>query len=160
MGAVGGYCVSNHDQFDILRVACRPYMFTASLPPATVASVRAALTAVRQRPELRDALWANVRRFYGALAEAGFKLGSTPSPIVAICLDSDQTTLAIWRTLLDRGYYVNVGLPPATPSGESLLRCALSAAHSKDQLDGLADALITLGHEHGVLAKPLRVAKA
>jgi len=73
-----------------------------------------------------------------------------------VCLDSEQTTLAMWRALLDRGYYVNVGLPPATPSGESLLRCAISAAHSEAQLDGLAEQLISLGHEYGVLPEDLR----
>jgi 8-amino-7-oxononanoate synthase len=157
LGAVGGYCVSNHEQFDILRVACRPYMFTASLPPATVASVRAALTAVRDRPELREKLWSNVERFYGALSSAGFQLGSVASPIVAVCLDSEQTTLGMWRSLLDNGFYVNVGLPPATPSGESLLRCAISAAHSHEQLDALAQHLIKLGREYGVLSD-LRIA--
>ncbi len=127
LGAVGGFCVSNHAQFDILRVACRPYMFTASLPPATAASVRAALAAVRSRPELRARLWSNVDRLHSALSDAGFQLGPTPSPIVAVRLESEDTTLAMWRALLDGGYYVNIGLPPATPSGESLLRCAISA---------------------------------
>jgi 8-amino-7-oxononanoate synthase len=159
LGAVGGYCASNHAQFDILRVACRPYMFTASLPPATVASVRAALAAVRERPQLRAKLWDNVERLYGALADAGFKLGSTPSPIVAVCLDSEATTLAMWRALLDGGYYVNVGLPPATPSGESLLRCAISAAHSPAQIDGLSARLIELGQAYGVLPAPRVAAK-
>ncbi|MDR6624705.1 serine palmitoyltransferase [Caulobacter segnis] len=151
LGAIGGYCVSNHERFDILRIACRPYMFTASLPPATVASVRAALKAVRERPELRARLWRNVRQLYDALGGAGFQLGPTPSPIVAVCLPSDETTMAMWRALLDEGYYVNIGLPPATPSGESLLRCAISAAHSGDQIEGLAKTLIRLGHAFGVL---------
>ena len=160
LGAVGGYCVSNHEQFDILRIACRPYMFTASLPPATVASVRAALKAVKERPHLRAKLWANVSRLYGALEAAGFQLGSTPSPIVAVCLESDATTLAMWRALLEAGYYVNIGLPPATPSGESLLRCAISAAHTEAQMDDLAQAMIRLGHEFGVLAEQRLMAKA
>ena len=160
LGAVGGYCVSNHEQFDLLRIACRPYMFTASLPPATVASVRAALKAVKARPHLRAKLWANVNRLYGALEAAGFQLGSTPSPIVAVCLESDATTLGMWRALLEAGYYVNIGLPPATPSGESLLRCAISAAHTEAQMDGLAEALIRLGHAFGVLAEPRLMAKA
>mgnify|MGYP002723432211 CR=1 FL=1 len=159
LGAVGGYCVSSHEQFDILRVACRPYMFTASLPPATVASVRAALGVMRARPQLRDQLWANVHRLYGALSEAGFQLGSTPSPIVAVCLASEETTLAMWRALLEGGYYVNIGLPPATPSGESLLRCAISAAHTPEQIDGLAAQLIDLGHAFGALAEVKRAAK-
>jgi 8-amino-7-oxononanoate synthase len=160
LGAVGGYCVSNHERFDILRVACRPYMFTASLPPATVASVRAALSAVRTRPQLRAKLWSNVRRLYGALGDAGFQLGSTPSPIIAVRLESEQTTLAMWRALLERGYYVNVGLPPATPSGECLLRCAVSAAHSEAQIDGLADQLVALGQAFGALPRPRQAAKA
>lgn len=160
LGAVGGYCVSNHEQFDILRVACRAYMFTASLPPATVASVRAALKAVRERPQLRARLWRNVRRLHDALADAGFQLGAAPSPIVAVCLPSDETTLALWRALLDNGYYVNVGLPPATPSGESLLRCAVSAAHDDAQIDGLADQLIRLGQAFGALPQPRQAAKA
>jgi 8-amino-7-oxononanoate synthase len=160
LGAVGGYCVSNHEQFDILRVSCRAYMFTASLPPATVASTRAALKVVHERPNLRAKLWENVHRLYNTLAGAGFQLGSTPSPIVAVCLPSEETTLAMWRALLDGGYYVNVGLPPATPSGESLLRCAVSAAHSKDQIDGLADQMIRLGQALGALQKPQSVAKA
>jgi len=154
LGAVGGYCVSNHERFDLLRLACRPYMFTASLPPATAASVRTALKAVAERPELRERLWRNVHRLYAALDDAGFQLGPTPSPIVAVCLDAEATTLAMWRALLDAGYYVNVGLPPATPSGESLLRCAISAAHSDEQIDGLAERLIRLGQDFGVLSAP------
>ncbi|WP_411675567.1 serine palmitoyltransferase [Caulobacter segnis] len=160
LGAVGGYCVSNHARFDLLRLACRPYMFTASLPPATAASVRTALKAVAERPELRERLWRNVHRLYAALDDAGFQLGPTPSPIVAVCLDAEATTLAMWRALLDAGYYVNVGLPPATPSGESLLRCAISAAHSDEQIDGLAERLIRLGREFGVLSAPRRVLTA
>jgi 8-amino-7-oxononanoate synthase len=159
LGAVGGYCVSDHAQFEILRLACRPYMFTASLPPATVASVRAALAAVRERPALRQALWDNARRLHGALSEAGFQLGAEPSPIVAVCLPSDQTALALWRGLLDGGYYVNIGLPPATPSGESLLRCAISAAHSPAQIDGLAEQMIGLGQAFGVIPAPRRAAQ-
>ncbi len=160
LGAVGGYCVSSHEQFDILRVACRAYMFTASLPPATVASTRAALKVVRERPQLRAKLWENVHRLYNALDGAGFQLGSTPSPIVAVCLQDEATTLAMWRALLDRGYYVNVGLPPATPSGESLLRCAVSAAHSQDQIDGLANQMISFGQASGALQKLRGSAKA
>jgi 8-amino-7-oxononanoate synthase len=151
LGAVGGYCVSNHDQFEILRLACRPYMFTASLPPATAASTRVALAAVQARPQLRETLWSNIHRFHGALSDAGFQLGAAPSPIVAVRLESEATTLALWRALLDSGYYVNIGLPPATPSGESLLRCAISAGHSPAQLDGLSARLIELGRTHGVL---------
>jgi 8-amino-7-oxononanoate synthase len=93
------------------------------------------------------------------LSDAGFRLGAAPSPIVAVRLESEET-LAMWRALLEGGYYVNIGLPPATPSGESLLRCAISAAHSQAQIDGLSARLISLGQAYGVLAKPRVAAKA
>ncbi len=155
LGGIGGYCASSLPGFGALRVTCRPYMFTASLPPATVATVRRALKTVTERPELRRKLWRNVERLYAQLEDAGLSLGPTPSPIVAVCLPSDVLTVMAWRLLLERGYYVNVGLPPATPSGESLLRCALSASHSDAQIDGLAAAIIAVAEQVGVSGAPV-----
>jgi len=151
LGAVGGYCVSNLPDFEALRLTCRPYMFTASLPPSTIASVRAALKLIVTRPQLRERLWDNVRILYSGLAAAGFRLGPEPSPVVAVRLRSPEATIHAWRALLNAGYYVNVGLPPATPNGESLLRCAVSAAHSRSQLEGLIDALSDVAHRLGLI---------
>jgi 8-amino-7-oxononanoate synthase len=161
LGAVGGYCVSSHEAFETLRLACRPYMFTASLPPATIASVRAALRLITERPELRRKLWDNVHLLYGGLAAAGFRLGPHASPVVAVRLRSQEATIAAWRALLAAGYYVNVGLPPATPNGESLLRCAVSSAHTREQLQGLVDTLKKIGARYGLIDQPhLRVVAA
>lgn len=71
LGAVGGFSVSDHPQFEYLRLACRPYMFTASLPPATMASVRTALKIVEQEPALRLRLWQNVEFFLSSSAAIG-----------------------------------------------------------------------------------------
>ena len=71
LGAIGGYCVSDDPDFDILRVTVRSYMFTASLPPSIVASVRQALRVVKARPELRKQLWDNVSTLYDGLEGAG-----------------------------------------------------------------------------------------
>jgi len=65
LGAIGGFCVSDHADFDIMRVVSRPYMFSASLPPSVVASVTTALKVIEERPELRTRLWANVNTLYG-----------------------------------------------------------------------------------------------
>jgi 8-amino-7-oxononanoate synthase len=75
LGAIGGYCVSDDPDFDILRVTVRAYMFTASLPPSIVASVRQALRVVKARPELRKQLWDNVATLYDGLKAQGFTLG-------------------------------------------------------------------------------------
>ena len=86
LGAIGGYCVSNDPDFDILRVTVRAYMFTASLPPSIVASVRQALRVVKARPELRKQLWDNVATLYDGLAAQGFKLGPEHGPVVGVHL--------------------------------------------------------------------------
>jgi 8-amino-7-oxononanoate synthase len=160
LGAIGGYCVSDLDDFEILRVACRPYMFTASLPPSIVASVSAALKVMRERPELRARLRSNVRVLYDGLAAAGFSLGLTKSPVVAVHIDSPQLAVATWLALLNAGVYVNLALPPATPAGTALLRCSVCAAHSREQLKTVIETLTEVAYATGVLAEPSRAAVA
>jgi 8-amino-7-oxononanoate synthase len=160
LGAIGGYCVSDLADFEILRVACRPYMFTASLPPSIVASVSAALKVMRERPELRARLRTNVRTLYDGLDAAGFRLGRTKSPVVAVHIDSPQLAVATWLALLNAGVYVNLALPPATPAGTALLRCSVCAAHSREQLDMVIETLTDVAYATGVLAEPSRAAVA
>lgn len=158
LGAVGGFCVSSLPDFNILRVACRPYMFTASLPPSVIASVRAALETIKQRPELRRNLWENVNHFYDGLARQGFLLGEQKSPIVAVRLPSPELAVHMWHELLKAGVYVNLALPPATPANEALLRCSVCAAHTKEQLSQIIDKLTGIAYETGLLEAPARVA--
>src|SRR6185312_5954615 len=82
LGGVGGFCVSDIEGFDILRVACRPYMFTASLPPAVIAATMEALHQLRTRPQLRERLMENAERFYAGLTRLGFRVGPELSPVV------------------------------------------------------------------------------
>jgi 8-amino-7-oxononanoate synthase len=144
LGSVGGFCVSDMPGFDILRVASRPYMFTASSPPSVIASTRAALARIAAAPELRQRLWANANRFYGGLQRAGFRLGPQASPIIAVRMPDVATAVAFWHALLDRGVYVNLTLPPATPEGQALLRCSVTAGHSEAQVDDAVAAFVAV----------------
>jgi 8-amino-7-oxononanoate synthase len=135
LGAIGGYCVSNHPELDLVRYVCRSYVFTASPSPATIASVRQALRVVQAKPQLRTALWENATRLYEGLKQLGFELGPNLSPIIAIRVPTREKTLFAWKALLDRGIYVNLVFPPAAPAGMSLLRCSVSAAHTAGQID-------------------------
>ncbi len=139
LGAVGGFCVSDHPQFEYLRLACRPYMFTASLPPATMASVRMALKIVGQEPALRLRLWQNVEFFYQRLQQLGFRLGTTKSPVVPIYMPDPGTGFRFWQMLLHSGVYANMALPPATPMGTALLRFSICSAHQQDQLQKVVE---------------------
>jgi 8-amino-7-oxononanoate synthase len=151
LGAIGGYCVSNDPDFDVLRVTTRSYMFTASLPPSIVASVRQALRVVKAHPELRTHLWANVHTLYEGLKAQGFVLGPEHGPVVGVHLPDKMLAIGFWRAMLDAGVYVNVAIPPATPNGVSLLRCSVSAAHTKEQLEFMVEVMTGIGRQMGVI---------
>jgi 8-amino-7-oxononanoate synthase len=144
LGAIGGFCVSNHRQLDLVRYASRPYIFTASSSPGVIASTRKALNILRTRPELRSRLWHNADMLYRKLQELGFSLGPEPSPVVAVRQEDKEAALAIWNDLLQRGIYVNLVLPPATPDGGALLRCSMSAAHTSEQMEKICDAFASI----------------
>ncbi len=135
LGSIGGYCVSNHRELDLVRYLSRSYIFTASPSPASISSVRAALKVIGSEPQLRTKLWKNVEQLYQGLKQLGFELGADPGPIVAIRVPTKESALFAWKAILVKGIYVNMVIPPAAPAGLSLLRCSISAAHTSEQID-------------------------
>ena len=153
VGTVGGFCVSNHPKFEAIRLACRPYIFTASLPPSVVATAAASIRKLRYAHNKRQHLWENARHLHAGLIRLGFRLGtaSPDSAIVAVILDDQQQAVTMWQGLLDAGVYVNMARPPATPAGTFLLRCSLCAEHSRDQLDRVLAAFAQAGRAVGAI---------
>jgi len=144
LAAIGGFCVSNHPELDLVRYASRPYIFTASSSPSTIASTREALRIIQQRPELRQSLWDNARRLYHGLKDLGYLLGPEPSPVISVRLQDASRAFSCWQGLLGEGVYTNLVLPPATPDGGSLLRCSVSAAHTSEQISRIIAAFATI----------------
>ena len=144
LGTIGGFCSSDHPELESVRYGSRPYLFTASPSPSVVASARAALEVLRDRPELRRRLWDNAHRLYGRLRDLGYTLGPEPSPVVAVMMDGPEAGIAAWRALLAQGIYVNMILPPAAPNGGCLLRASVSAAHTPEQIERIAGAFASL----------------
>ena len=144
LGAIGGFCVSNHPELELVRFASRPFMFTASSSPSVIASTRAALHIISTRPELRRKLWNNAHHLYEKLEGLGFQLGPEPSPVVAVRVANIDEAVALWKGLLEYGVYVNLVTPPATPDGGCLLRCSVSAGHSTEQIDQIGSAFASL----------------
>ncbi|OYY91041.1 MAG: 8-amino-7-oxononanoate synthase [Sphingomonas sp. 28-66-16] len=136
VGTVGGFCVSNHPKFEAMRMVCRPYIFTASLPPSVVATAETSIRKLMHAHNKRQHLWENARALHDGLRAMGFKLGTeTPqSAIVAVILEDQAQAIMMWQALLEGGIYVNMARPPATPAGTFLLRCSLCAEHSADQV--------------------------
>jgi 8-amino-7-oxononanoate synthase len=144
LGSVGGFCTSRHPELELVRYSARPYIFTASPAPSIIASTRVALRILRDGRDLREHLWRNAKRLYNGLEQAGFTLGPEPGPVIAMQMDNTEQALVWWRQLLEQGVYVNLVLPPATPTGGPLLRCSLSAAHTDAQVDRIQEALCGL----------------
>jgi 8-amino-7-oxononanoate synthase len=135
LAGVGGYCVSNHDALKLLHFVARPYVFTASSSPATVAGVQAAMEVMRGNATFREHLWDNVRRVRTGLLRLGFKIGSTESPIVPIEIGTAERAVAMWQGLLASGLYANIVLPPGCRPDACLVRTSYSAAHTPEQID-------------------------
>ena len=140
LGAMGGFCVSPHAQLELFRYVSRPFIFTASSSPATIATTREALRQLQARPELRESLWRNARQLYAGLKGLGYRTGPEVSPVVAVRIGDRDVALDCWNQLLKSGIYVNLMMPPASPDSDSYLRCSVSAAHSPQQVDAVIDA--------------------
>lgn len=151
IGTVGGFCVSDHEGVEILRSISRPYMFTASLPPAVIAAARQSFDQMEANPQLREQLWRNARTFYDGLQTLGFDLGPEVSPVVAIKLQSKEIAVRFWNALIEAGVYTNIAIPPSTPNALSLLRSSISAAHTREQIATALDVFAKVGAELDII---------
>ena len=154
VGTVGGFCVSNHPKFEILRFVCRPYIFTASLPPAVMASAAVSIRKLMHAHNKRAHLWENTRALHGGLKALGFRLPTDEpqSAVVAVLLDDQDQAVAMWHALLEAGLYVNVARPPATPAGTFLLRCSVCAEHTSEQIARVIAMFEAAGRATGAIA--------
>ena len=153
VGTVGGFCVSNHPKFEIMRLVCRPYVFTASLPPSVVHTAATSIRKLMHAGDKRAHLWENSRVLHQGLRDAGFKLGTeTPqSAIIAVIMPDLERGAAMWEALLNEGLYVNLARPPATPANMTLLRCSLCAEHTAEQVQTIIGMFKRAGAKAGII---------
>jgi 7-keto-8-aminopelargonate synthetase-like enzyme len=153
VGTVGGFCVSNHPKFEIMRLVCRPYVFTASLPPSVVATAATSIRKLMHGANKRAHLWENSRTLHKGLKDLGFQLGTeTPqSAIISVIMPDLERGAAMWEALLKEGLYVNLARPPATPANMTLLRCSLCAEHSAEQVQTIIGMFERAGKATGIV---------
>ncbi len=153
LAGIGGFCVSRHPQLEVVRYTSRPYIFTASPSPATIATTRKALKIIAQQPQLREQLWRNATQLYNGLDELGYELSPEISPVIAVNANTQENAMSMWTQLFEQGVYVNMVLPPATPGSRCLLRCSLSAAHTSQQIKCVIEAFSNLRERSTVQKK-------
>ena len=152
LGGAGGFCVSDLPELDLVRYSSRPYIFTASPSPATIASTRQALAVLAAGRDLRVRLRDNFMRLHAGLIALGYSLAAPPGAVIAVVLRDRVEALRCWSLLLERGVYVNLMLPPATPNGVALIRCSVSAAHTPAQIDAICAAFADVRSSVGIVA--------
>jgi 8-amino-7-oxononanoate synthase len=153
VGTVGGFCVSNHPKFEILRLVCRPYVFTASLPPSVVATAATSIRKLMQGSNKRAHLWENSRTLHNGLKALGFELGTSEpqSAIIAVVMPDLERGAMMWEALIKGGLYVNLARPPATPANMTLLRCSLCAEHTAEEVETILGIFERAGKAVGII---------
>ena len=141
LASLGGYMAADERVVDYVRHNSRPFIFSASIPPASCATALAALRHLEAHPELPRRLSDLSDHFRGALKARGLVIRESKTPIVPIFTYQAERTLHIARGLYENGVYVNTVLPPAAPADGCMLRTSLMATHTEPLLDEAADVL-------------------
>jgi len=150
-GAAGGFVAGPASLCDMLTQRSRPQLFSNALPPTVASSALGAVRQLENHPELVGKLRDNTRYFRGAIAEAGFKPLPGETPIVPIIVGETATAIKMSDMLLDEGVFVTGFGFPVVPQGQARVRCQLSAAHSRDDLDLAIAAFRTVGTKLGII---------
>ena len=135
LASVGGFIATDKDTINYMKHSVRPYIFTASIPPAATASVLAALKIMRSEPERNVSLWDNTHYALNAFRSLGFEIGNTQSPIIPIYVRDDNKTFLLTHMIFEEGIFVTPVVPPAVPPKDTLIRFALMATHTHAQID-------------------------
>jgi 8-amino-7-oxononanoate synthase len=144
LASCGGVIAGDRDVIEHLRMHARPFVFTASAVPAAVAAARAAVEIAIAEPERAARARATARRLADGLTAAGFPVSGGVAAIVGVRVDDEWAATLAWRALFDAGIYVNVGVYPAVPRGEAILRLSTTAQHTDDDVDRCVDTFTRL----------------
>jgi len=150
-GAAGGFVAGPAALCDMLTQRSRPQLFSNALPPTVAASALGAIRHLEHNPQLVQQLRENTRYFRSCLLEAGFKPLPGETPIVPIIVGETATAMKMSDMLLDEGVFVTGFGFPVVPQGQARVRCQLSAAHSRDDLDEAIAAFRTVGTKLGII---------
>ncbi|MEQ7802551.1 pyridoxal phosphate-dependent aminotransferase family protein [Pedobacter sp. ASV1-7] len=141
LASLGGFIAGTEETIEFVKHRARSLMFSASMPPAAVASVIAALDIIESEPERIDKLWANTNYAKKLLVEAGFDIGHTDSPIIPVYIRDNDKTFMVTNILSNNGIFVNPVVSPAVPSDSSLIRFSLMATHTFEQIEEAVEKL-------------------
>ena len=151
MASIGGFIAGDKDTINWLRHTCRTYIFSASNTPAATAAALEALHIIENEPERFENLWDVTNYALKRFREEGFEIGETESPIIPLYVRDAEKTFLVTKKAYDRGVFINPVIPPACAPQDTLVRFALMATHTKEQVERAVVILKQIFVEEGII---------
>jgi 8-amino-7-oxononanoate synthase len=133
--SVGGFAVGDENIIHYIQHASRSMIFSAALPPSSVAAISKAIDIIEEEPQRIKKLWDNSAYLMKNFKRMGLNTGETQTPIIPVVIGDNEKTFMLWRMLFDNGLFTNPVVSPAVPPKRSLLRVVVTATHTREQLD-------------------------
>ncbi|MBQ7509902.1 MAG: aminotransferase class I/II-fold pyridoxal phosphate-dependent enzyme [Prevotella sp.] len=151
LASIGGFIAADADTINWLRHTCRTYIFSASNTPAATAAAMEALHIIQQEPERIEKLWNVTRYALRRFREEGFEIGETESPIIPLYVRDVEKTFLVTALAFNAGVFINPVIPPACAPQDTLVRYALMATHTNEQVERSVVALKKIFIEQGII---------
>ncbi|MCI6702408.1 MAG: aminotransferase class I/II-fold pyridoxal phosphate-dependent enzyme [Prevotellaceae bacterium] len=151
LASIGGFVAADFDTINYLRHACRTYIFSASNAPAATAAAREALHIIQREPERIEKLWDVTNYALQRFREENFEIGDTASPIIPLYVRDVDKTFIVTKLAFDNGVFINPVIPPACAPQDTLVRFALMATHTKEQVERGVQILKKVFVEQGII---------
>ena len=151
LASLGGFIATDSVTANFLRHNARPFIFSASATPAAIGAASAAIDILESEPERIDNLWNLTKYALSEFRRMGCEIGHTASPIIPLFVRDMSKTLQVTQLLMNEGIFVNPVLPPAVPSGDTLIRFSLMATHTKEQVSFALEKIHKVFHQVGII---------
>ena len=149
--SVGGFVAGEASIIDFIKHFARALIFTASPPPASVATVLACLDILESEPDRLESLWKNTEQIREGFKSLGFDTGESTTPIIPIKIGDEDDCIRFWKRMFDHGIFANPAISPAVPPGEAIIRTSYMATHTEEELDKVLTIFEKLGNKFGII---------
>ncbi|MEO6246508.1 MAG: aminotransferase class I/II-fold pyridoxal phosphate-dependent enzyme [Opitutaceae bacterium] len=141
LASTGGFVAASTEIIEYLRTHSKQTIFSAAISPSQAACAQASLEIMQAEPQHLEKLWSNTRKYRAMLKALGLDTWESETPAVPIVLGSKERVYPFWKALLEKGVFTVMSIAPAVPAGKDLIRTAISAMHTDEQLEKIADAM-------------------
>ncbi|MBE0460825.1 MAG: aminotransferase class I/II-fold pyridoxal phosphate-dependent enzyme [Candidatus Aminicenantes bacterium] len=149
--SLGGFVAGEKKVISYIKHFARSLIFSASITPASVATVLANLDIIEKEPERRERLWEITRKMRSGFESMGYNTGYTETPIIPLLIGDDEKTFILWKLLRENGVFTNPVIYPAVPQGQALIRTSYSATHTEEELNTVLNSFEKCGKMLGIL---------